>query len=32
MRDEITIRECTAVGEFDACVRLQREAFALPDI
>ncbi len=32
MKDEITIRECTTVEEFDACVRLQREAFALPDI
>jgi predicted GNAT superfamily acetyltransferase len=32
MKDEITIRECATVQEFDACVRLQREAFALPDI
>jgi predicted GNAT superfamily acetyltransferase len=31
-RDEIVIRECTTVEEFDACVRLQREAFALPDL
>ncbi|HST50472.1 MAG TPA: GNAT family N-acetyltransferase [Pyrinomonadaceae bacterium] len=28
----MTIRECTTVGEFDACVRLQREAFSLPDM
>ncbi|HEX8150409.1 MAG TPA: GNAT family N-acetyltransferase [Pyrinomonadaceae bacterium] len=31
-RDEITIRECTTVEEFDQCVRLQREAFGLPDL
>src|SRR3954471_19572613 len=31
-KDEITIRECTTVEEFDACVRLQREAFGLPDL
>src|SRR5437764_14105434 len=31
-RDEIDIRECTTVEEFDACVRLQREAFGLPDM
>src|SRR5947209_7345590 len=30
--DEINIRECTTVEEFDACVRLQREAFGLPDM
>lgn len=29
---EITVRECTGVEEFDACVRLQREAFGLPDL
>ena len=29
---EIDIRECTTVGEFDLCVRLQREAFGLPDL
>ena len=28
----IEIRECTAVEEFDQCVRLQREAFGLPDL
>lgn len=28
----ITIRECTTVEEFDQCVRLQREAFELPDL
>jgi predicted GNAT superfamily acetyltransferase len=26
------IRECTTVEEFDQCVRLQREAFGLPDL
>ena len=31
-RDEIDIRECTTVEEFDECVRLQREAFGLPDM
>src|SRR3989440_10471131 len=31
-RDEIDIRECTTVEEFDECVRLQREAFGLPDV
>ena len=31
-RDEIVVRECTAVEEFDRCVRLQREAFGLPDL
>src|SRR5215210_3909849 len=31
-RDEITVRECTTVEEFDQCVRLQREAFGLPDL
>jgi predicted GNAT superfamily acetyltransferase len=30
--DEIVIRECTTVEEFDACVRVQREAFGLPDL
>jgi predicted GNAT superfamily acetyltransferase len=30
--DEIVIRECTTVEEFDACVRLQREVFGLPDM
>ena len=30
--DEFDIRECTTVEEFDACVRLQREAFGLPDL
>ena len=30
--EEIVVRDCTSVGEFDACVRLQREAFGLPDI
>jgi chorismate synthase len=30
--DEITIRECTTIEEFDGCVHLQREAFGLPDL
>lgn len=28
----ILIRECTTIEEFDECIRLQREAFGLPDI
>ncbi|MDT7690142.1 MAG: hypothetical protein QOE46_2901 [Acidobacteriota bacterium] len=31
-RDEISVRECATVEEFDECVRLQREAFGLPDL
>ncbi|MDT5270533.1 MAG: hypothetical protein QOH49_2719 [Acidobacteriota bacterium] len=31
-KDDITIRECTTVEEFDQCVRLQREGFGLPDL
>jgi predicted GNAT superfamily acetyltransferase len=31
-KDEIVIRECTTVEEFDQCVHLQREAFGLPDL
>jgi len=31
-RDDIRIRECTTVEEYDECVRLQREAFGLPDL
>src|SRR5215207_3313371 len=31
-KDGVTIRECTTVEEFDQCVRLQREAFGLPDL
>jgi predicted GNAT superfamily acetyltransferase len=30
--DEITIRECQSVEEFDSCIDLQREAFGLPDL
>ena len=30
--DEIQIRECTTIEEFDSCVALQREAFGLPDL
>ncbi|HLL77693.1 MAG TPA: hypothetical protein VK421_20720 [Pyrinomonadaceae bacterium] len=30
--EEISVRECTTVEEFDACVRLQREVFGLPDL
>jgi predicted GNAT superfamily acetyltransferase len=29
---DVLIRECTTVAEFDACVRLQREVFGLPDM
>lgn len=29
---EITIRECETVEDFETCVRLQKEAFGLPDI
>lgn len=29
---EVHIRECTTIEEFDACIVLQREAFALPDL
>jgi predicted GNAT superfamily acetyltransferase len=28
----VVIRECATTEEFDACVRLQREAFGLPDL
>src|ERR1051325_5450200 len=31
-QNEINIRECATVEEFDQCVRLQREAFGLPDL
>jgi predicted GNAT superfamily acetyltransferase len=31
-KGDIDIRECTTVEEFDRCVRLQREAFGLPDM
>jgi predicted GNAT superfamily acetyltransferase len=30
--DEIVIRECTSIDEFDTCVRLQREVFHMPDL
>jgi predicted GNAT superfamily acetyltransferase len=30
--EDIIIRECTAIEELDNCVRLQREAFGLPDL
>ncbi|HEY0083662.1 MAG TPA: GNAT family N-acetyltransferase [Pyrinomonadaceae bacterium] len=30
--DEVIIRECTTIDEFDTCVRLQREVFGLPDL
>jgi len=29
---EIQIRECATISELDACIRLQREAFGLPDL
>lgn len=30
--EEIQVRECTTIEEFDSCVALQREAFGLPDL
>ena len=30
--EEILVRECTTIEEFDSCIELQREAFALPDL
>ena len=30
--DQLVVRECATVEEFDQCVRLQREAFGLPDL
>jgi len=30
--DDIVVRECTTIDEFDTCVRLQREVFGLPDL
>jgi predicted GNAT superfamily acetyltransferase len=30
--DDIVIRECLAIEEFDSCIRLQREVFGLPDL
>src|SRR3982751_1621953 len=30
--EETTIRECTRIEEFDACIHLQREAFGHPDL
>jgi len=30
--ESVVVRECETVEEFDACVRLQREAFGLPDL
>src|SRR2546428_11408327 len=32
MPEEIAIRECTTVEELDACIQLQRQVFALPDL
>jgi predicted GNAT superfamily acetyltransferase len=29
---EIEIRDCTTFAEYDQCIQLQREAFALPDL
>ncbi|MFL6211565.1 MAG: hypothetical protein ACJ74W_22135 [Pyrinomonadaceae bacterium] len=29
---DVVVRECTTIDEFDACVRLQREVFGLPDM
>ena len=30
--EEIIVRECTTIEEFDGCVYLQREVFGLPDL
>jgi predicted GNAT superfamily acetyltransferase len=30
--DDIVIRECTTIEEFDSCVQLQREVFGLPEL
>ncbi|HEX8774326.1 MAG TPA: GNAT family N-acetyltransferase [Pyrinomonadaceae bacterium] len=30
--NEIEVRECTTIDEFEACVRMQREVFGLPDV
>jgi predicted GNAT superfamily acetyltransferase len=30
--EEITVRECTTIAEFDECVQLQRKVFSLPDL
>src|SRR6187431_3421412 len=30
--DNIVIRECSSIAEFDGCTRLQREVFGLPDL
>jgi chorismate synthase len=32
MAEDLKIRECTTIAEFDACIQLQREAFDLPDL
>ena len=31
-KPEIVIKECVSIEELDACVKLQREVFALPDL
>ncbi len=31
-QSEIQIRDCSTIEEFDRCIELQREAFALPDL
>ena len=30
--DDIVIRECTTIDEFDSCVQLQRDVFGLPEL
>lgn len=32
MAGEIQIRECATITEFDACIKLQRDVFELPDL
>src|SRR5438132_10925674 len=29
---DLEVRECTQIDEYDACIRLQREVFGLPDL
>jgi predicted GNAT superfamily acetyltransferase len=31
-QSEITVRDCATMEEYDRCIELQREAFALPDL
>src|SRR5215212_6605831 len=31
-QNEVEVRDCATFEEFDRCIELQREAFALPDL